>query len=134
MCRALRLALLGSLLLALPALAAETPRPMDVSHFLKSLSPLSGAENRVICPESFPNCCTPEYSDCSTTYSEPEFVRQKDNGVCVYACTSQTTCNDVNFCGGGPRVTNAFFRVRTGPVAPGACGTTSPSCSGSPFE
>jgi hypothetical protein len=120
MCRVFRLVLLGALL-ALPLSAAQKTEP-SLSSFLQSLSPAATAQAKTVCPLSQPDCCVPDYSDCSRDYSGVNFVRQKDNGVCVYQCPYTQTCNDVS-CGHAPITTTGSFRVRSqvGQYAMGAC-------------
>lgn len=127
MCRVFRLVLVGALL-AFPLSAAQKTEP-SLSAFLQTLSPVATAQAMTdICPLSFPNCCTPDYSDCSRDYSGVNFVRQKDNGVCVYQCPYTQTCNDTA-CNQPPIISYGSFRVRSavGQYPMGGCPAADPN-------
>jgi len=129
MCRVFRLVLVGALL-ALPLSAAQKAEP-SLSAFLQSLSPTATAQNTQICPQSQPGCggCTPTYTNCgSRDYSGVNFVRQKDNGVCVYQCPYTQTCYDTS-CGlPDPITKTGSFRVRStlGQYPMGGCPAADP--------
>jgi hypothetical protein len=66
-----------------------------------------------------PNTCCPTYV-CSRDYTSAEFIRQKENGKCVYLCSYTETCTDTS-CGQGSYTTTGSFRVRFGPWANNYC-------------
>lgn len=66
-----------------------------------------------------PNTCCPTYN-CSRTYTAADFIRQKENGKCVYLCSYTETCTDTS-CGTGSYMTMGSFRVRFGPWANNYC-------------
>jgi len=111
MCRVFRFALLGALLAV--SLAAAKPSPATQPL---TLSPLSQALFQAIaCTQGVqpPDCCIPSFDQCTTQYTGVSFVRQKDNGVCVYQCTDTVTCTDSTGCSPGQTVTPGSFRVRS---------------------
>lgn len=105
---------LGACLFALPAVAetSAVTEPL-FGNDLASALPMS-------CPLSLAECgpdCIPSYDDCTQTEAI-SFVRQKPNYVCVYQCTTTSTCFDTA-CGRiTPQVTTVSYRVRSEPVAP----------------
>ena len=111
MCKAFRYALLGALL-AVP-LAAAAPAKSSPAFKPLTLSPAAEAVFEAVCPEGWPDCCVPSFDDCSTQYTSVSFVRQKDNGVCVYQCQDTVTCYDSTGCSPGHTTTFGSFRVRS---------------------
>lgn len=55
------------------------------------------------------------------TYGECTFIKQKDNGKCVYECPYTRTCTEIT-CEGSSQFTDyGTDRIRVGPYPPGAC-------------
>jgi hypothetical protein len=120
---AARFLLLACLLLALPmaAGAAGPASALPASNLLTS-NPLPSF--MVIgCPPPPMECdpgCSPDIT-CSRVYHACTFIRQKDNGMCVYSCTFTETCHDNAMCGDPDTTTDGTQRFRIGPFDPGAC-------------
>jgi hypothetical protein len=122
--KAFRLALFGALLLALPLAAEEQKTAAASANELPTLSALAGAVLKS-CPPAPQICtedpiCTPSYS-CDRTYDSISFIRQKDNGMCVYRCTYSESCHDTSTCHEPDTFNTGAHRVRIGPYDPGAC-------------
>lgn len=127
MCRVLRYALLGALLvvpLAAAEPAATSPAANPAINPLTS-SPLFGALSKSqVCTQSVPPvCCEPDYSDCEKVFTGVSFVRQKPNNVCVYQCPYNDVCSDTTGCTTGHTTTLKGLRVRSqiGDYPPGGC-------------
>ena len=134
MCRVFRWVLLGALL-ALPLSAAQKEEP-SLTAFLQSLSPAATAQAKtIVCTQGQTGCggCVPTFDDCRPRdYSGVSFVRQKDNGVCVYQCPYTQKCYDTSCGDPNPITLTGSFRVRSevGQYAMGACPAADPSfCS-----
>jgi hypothetical protein len=64
----------------------------------------------------------PAYTTCGgKTYTGISFVKQKDNGKCVYACAYDVTCTTFDCYGEDTFTDPASERWRIGPYPPGQC-------------
>jgi hypothetical protein len=131
MCRVFRLIVLGALL-ALPLSAAQKEGP-SLTAFLQSLSPAATAQAKtVVCPQGQGGCggCVPTFNDCrDRVYTGVNFVRQKDNDVCVYQCPYTQQCYDSSCGNPNPIPQTGAIRVRSAPgeYAMGACPAPDPN-------
>lgn len=111
------------LLLAIAILLPPTLQAESTPSLGQLLGPAAEAVP-VSCPEPPQICgdpeCTPIFSNCSRVYTDILFIRQKDNGKCVYQCPYDETCTDIA-CGTGTETNSLSHRVRIGPYPVGQC-------------